>query len=417
MIRIAVIGCGRILNAHLQGFLRLREKGVDNFRITALVARREEDGWRFHSPGQGPPPRPPLLGRRSGDPLAAPHTYISDLHDDVDVHVYTDYRRVFDEQTADAILDLTPVYLHHRIGLAALDAGLHILTQKPLAISVRAARALVERAEQKNLVLGTFENARYRDAVRAVRWAFDKGLLGEPQMGIIGSLGGVWSPDRMVADTPWRHDKQLGGGGGSIDIGVHHMNLLRYVFGEVQAVQALARTFEPKRRLHNQAGQVTDTCNVSVDDTYLAAVAFENEAVAQMLWSWAGHGEPLPIERGPAFFGSKGCVQAGRMTLDDGTSDDLLDVFNREADESYTDSIFPQGVRDPFAVLQWDWLKAIGREKTLETAGDEGLRDLAAAYAILESSEAGRSVSLSEMLASSVDGYQREIDAHYGLIS
>ena len=57
MIRIAIVGCGRILNAHLQGFKVLREAGVDNFRITALVARKESDALMFRRRGEGPVPR------------------------------------------------------------------------------------------------------------------------------------------------------------------------------------------------------------------------------------------------------------------------------------------------------------------------------------------------------------------------
>ena len=70
MIRVAVVGCGRIVNAHLHGFRLLRECGVDTFRISALVARRAEDAWSHHTRGQGPEPRPPVLDPGSGDPLA-----------------------------------------------------------------------------------------------------------------------------------------------------------------------------------------------------------------------------------------------------------------------------------------------------------------------------------------------------------
>src|SRR5689334_20043406 len=103
MIRIGIVGCGRILNAHLQGYLKLRERGVDTFRITALVARREEDALMFRRRGEGPTPRPPVLDPSTGDPLAAPHTYVSDFQDDVDVRVYTDYRQMLADGVVDAV--------------------------------------------------------------------------------------------------------------------------------------------------------------------------------------------------------------------------------------------------------------------------------------------------------------------------
>ncbi len=415
MIRIGIVGCGRILNAHLQGFVRLQEKGINDFRITALVARQESDAWMFHTRGKGPTPRPSVLPRDSGDPLAAPHTYLSDFQSDTKAHVYTDYRRMIDERTVDAVLDLTPVFLHHQIGLASLDAGLHLLTQKPLAVSVRAGRAMVEKARQKKLAMGTFENARYRSQIRAVRWAFETGLLGTPQMAVMGSVGGRWSPDRIVAQTPWRHVKRLAGGGGSIDIGVHQMDQLRSVMGEVAGVQAMVRTFEPNRVWRDESGQVADRVQAEVDDTFFAGVNFVNGAIGQILWSWAGRGEPLNIPDGPAFYGSRGCVLGDRL-IADGIREPLLDVFHRDLDEYRRLRFFPLGLTDPYAVLSLQWLEQIKTGAGLEKDGEEGLRDLAAAFAILESGQAGRTVTLDEVLAGKVDAYQREIDGHYGLI-
>ena len=185
MVRIGIIGCGRILNAHLQGYMRLRELGIDDFRITALCARQESDALMFRRRGEGPPPRPPVLDPATGDPLAAPHTYLSDFQDDVDVAVYTDYRELIASGTVDAINDLTTLALHHQIAALAIEAGLHLLTQKPLAVSVRAARQMVDAAAARGVTLGVFENVRQIKLVRAMAWAVRNGLIGEPPSSLI----------------------------------------------------------------------------------------------------------------------------------------------------------------------------------------------------------------------------------------
>ena len=133
----------------------------------------------FRRRGQGPPPRPPVLDPSTGDPLAAPHTYLSDFQDDVEAAIYTDYRELIASGQVDAINDFTTLALHHEVGALALDAGLHLLTQKPLAISVRAGRRLVELARARGLTLGVFENVRQSPAVRAAAWAVRSGLIGD----------------------------------------------------------------------------------------------------------------------------------------------------------------------------------------------------------------------------------------------
>lgn len=415
MVRIGIVGCGRILNAHLRGYQALREAGVDDFRITALVARKADDARMFLQRGEGPPPRPPVLPPESGDPLAAPQTYLSDFQDVGDVRIYTAYREMIEEGGVDAVNDFTTLGLHHQVGVAVLSAGLHLLTQKPLAVSVKAAQRMVELAKEQRLTLGTFENVRQSRFTRAAGWAVRQGLLGEPQMAVAGSLAGLWSPDRVVADTPWRHDKVQAGGGGSIDIGVHQFHLLRYVFGEVAWVSAVTRTFEPIRIRRDEAGSVIERVEANVDDTYLATVGFENEAIGQLLWSWAGHGEPLTIPGAPAFYGSEGCIKGGDLIDDSGKHTPLLPYFEEHLSNAERTQFFPLGLTDPFALQQLEWLRAIAEGRDPETSGREGLHDLACAFGMLESSALGRRVHLAELLSGEVSAYQAEIDEHYGL--
>ena len=415
MIRIAIVGCGRILNAHLQGYKKLRAAGIDSFRVTALVARQLDDALMFRQRGEGPDPRPPVLAPESGDPLAAPHTYLSDFQDDVDVEVYTDYAEMLDGAPVDAVNDFTTLAIHHRVAEEAFSRDKHLLTQKPLAITVAAAQRMVKGAREKGLTLGTFENVRQGKYTRAAGWAVRKGLIGEPQMAVLGELGGLWSPDKVVADTPWRHRKLLAGGGGTIDIGVHQFHLLRYVFGEVAAVMALTQTLEPTRYRRDDSGHVVEAVHVDVDDTHLAIVSLDNDATAQILWSWGLHGLPAKMQASPAFYGSEGCIYGDLLVTDRGTSVPLLEIFDDQVTQAERDAFFPLGLTDPYAIQQLDWLWAIDQGKDPETSGVEGLMDLACAFAMLESSTAHRQVTLSEVLSGEVSAYQDEINAYYGL--
>ncbi|MFN7471878.1 MAG: Gfo/Idh/MocA family protein [Roseiflexaceae bacterium] len=414
MIRIGIVGCGRILNAHLQGYLRLREAGVNSFRITALCARNPADAQMFHTRGVGPAPRPPVVDPASGDPLAAPHTYVSDLHTDVEVGIYTDYRDMIASGTVDAVNDFTTLALHHQVGAEALSAGMHLLTQKPLAITVRAAQGLIAMAQSTNRTFGVFENVRQLELVRAQHWAVAAGLIGVPQFASMGVLGGLWSPNKIVAETPWRHDKMRAGGGGSIDIGVHQMDWLRYVMGEVESVSAMTGIYAPERTHVYENGEHVSII-ADVDDTYMATVRCGNQAMAQVSWSWAGIPQSVMTEGMPVFVGSEGMIRNDRIVSRSGHESSLLAVFHAHMTEAQRTNWFPLGLRDAAAISQYDWLCAIAGMGQPETSAEEGIRDLAAAYAILESQHSGRHVRVADVLSGAVSGYQDPINERYGL--
>jgi predicted dehydrogenase len=230
------------------------------------------------------------------------------------------------------------------------------------------------------------------------------------------SLGtGEWSPDRVVADTPWRHDRLTAGGGASIDIGVHLSHRLRYLVGEVETMTAVARVFESVRSVRDADGNVFGTIHADADDAFFAIPEFEGGATGTISFTWAGHGEPTGLPGGLTIYGTRGCLKGTTLIRDDGSREDVADIFAREAAEADRERFFPSGMTDAFGLTYLDWLNAIASGGQPETSGADALRDLATAFSIMESATAHRTVAVSDVLTGAVNAYQREIDEHYGL--
>ncbi|MBA2247487.1 MAG: Gfo/Idh/MocA family oxidoreductase [Chloroflexia bacterium] len=413
-VRLGIVGAARILPAHLRGMKALLDANLATFRITAIAARRIEDAAMFRLRGEGPPPRPPVATNER-DPLGAPHLYASDLHADTLPEIYDDWRTMLDDDVVDAVLILVPVGMHHRVALDCLAAGKHVLLEKPLAISVRAGQAIVEEASRHGLVAGVAEGVRFGESARAARWVIDQGLIGALQIWLSGGIGNEWSPDKIVARTPWRHQKLHAGGGGAIDIGVHLFHLIRYLMGPVAEISAYARTLEPERFERDAAGKVTSSVVNEVEDVFLANMRFENGAIGTTFWSWGGHGEPTGLAADPAVYGSSGCLKGGEVVLDRGFRGEASDLFARGALPDLRERYFPGGIVDPFALEMLDFLTAIGANRSMEASATEGVLDLATAFAVLESATANQPVSVSSVLEGSVARYQEEINDHYGI--
>lgn len=414
VVRLGVVGCGRILPAHLRGLQALLDAGLDDVRVTALCARRIEDAAAFRLRGEGPPPRPPV-SQNDRDPLAAPHRYVSDLHPDTLPALYDDWRRMLEDDVVDAVLISSPVGLHHQVALDCLAANKHVLIEKPFAISVRAGRAIVDEAARRGLVVGVAENLRFGEGARALHWVLAQGTIGERQLWVSGGIGGDWSPDRIVARTPWRHQKLEAGGGGSIDIGVHLFHLIRYLMGPVDEVSAYIRTLEPERIDRDPSGAEVNRVRNEVEDVFFANLKFANDAIGTTFWSWAGHGEPTGLAGDRAIYGTTGCIKGDEIVLDDGTRAKALDLFQEQAPPDLRHHHFPAGIHDTFALEMHDFLSAIRTEQSMEASGQEGLNDLATAYAILESATANQPVKVADILSGKVNRYQEEIDRFYQL--
>ena len=414
MLRIGIVGTARILPSHLRGMKQLLDAGLADFRVTALVGRTMEGALSFRKRGEGPEPRPPVM--TGGDPLAAPHMYVSDLHPDTLPDCYTDLDAMLARGNVDAVVLLTSVGLHHGQALRCLEAGLHVFCEKPLAVSVQAGRRMVDTAARLGRTLGVAEGVLYDQNARFQRLAIERGAVGNVEMFLMGGFGtDAWSPDQMVARTPWRHRKLEAGGGPSIDIGVHQFDHVRTVAGEVAEVMAMTARFAPERFDRDPDGRVRQRVTCDVEDTYQALFRLEGGGMGHVAFSWGGHGAPTHWPESPVVYGSRGVLRGGRLVPEGGEPEPLSRYAERTASPDVRERWFPGGIRDTKAIQFLDFLRAVERGDDPEASGRQGLADLACAFGVLESATAGRAVTLREVLDGRVRAYQEEIDAHYGL--
>ena len=133
----------------------------------------------------------------------------------------------------------TPTALHAPVALAALAAGVHVLSEKPLAESVERAAAMVAAAKANDRVLDVSFNHRRRGDVKMLKKVIDDGLLGEIYYAKAGWLRRSGIPGLGT----WFTQKSLAGGGPLMDIGVHMLDMALHLMGEPTAEAVSAATY------------------------------------------------------------------------------------------------------------------------------------------------------------------------------
>jgi predicted dehydrogenase len=192
-----------------------------------------------------------------------------------------DYRRILEDPAVDAVHVCVPNALHFQIAKDALEAGKHVICEKPLATSVADARTLVDLAASKKLRNCTFHNLRFYPMVQQMRAMREDGDLGE-----ILIAQGTYSQDWLFHETDWNWRLQSKIGGPSrclADIGSHWCDLAEHVTGQrIISVCADMQTFhktrkQPKGPIETFAGKQLrpeDYIDTPVDTEDFAAVTF-----------------------------------------------------------------------------------------------------------------------------------------------
>jgi predicted dehydrogenase len=179
------------------------------------------------------------------------------------VPYYTDYEEMLEKQDdIQAVCVCTPSGLHAPVAIAAAQAGKHVLCEKPLDISLRAIDSMIQAAEENNVKLaGVFQN-RARASSHKLREAVRNGKLGKVVLG--DCYQKYFRSHEYYASGDWRATWELDGGGALMNQGVHGIDLLVWVMGNVKRVSGLCRTL---------------VRNIYVEDTAVAALEFENRAL------------------------------------------------------------------------------------------------------------------------------------------
>jgi len=191
------------------------------------------------------------------------------------VPIFSDLRQMLDKCDAEVIHICTPSGDHLDPALLSMDAGRHVICEKPIEITPERVDVMIDRASKRNVKLaGIFQN-RWNRANAAIKKAADDGKFGRI------TYGGCHTPwfrtDQYYRDGGWRGTWKLDGGGAIMNQSVHAVDLIQWIVGPIKQVSAYASSL-----IHPE---------IEVEDTLVASVQFESGAYGVIMGAtsmWPG---------------------------------------------------------------------------------------------------------------------------------
>lgn len=239
-LNVALIGVGMVAETHLNAIADLE----GSVRLQGVLARRAASGKAFAKKAER------LCGY-------APTVYAS-------------LEELVQDKSLDFAIVLTPPNARLEIVEALAEAGVHVLMEKPVERSGKAASQLVEICDQKSAKLGIVFQFRVREASIKLRELVQAGALGK--LGLVDVVVPWWR-DQSYYDEPGRGTYARDGGGVLISQAIHTLDLMLSLTGDVREVQAMART--------------TSFHDMEAEDFVTAGLEFENGAVGSLVASTA----------------------------------------------------------------------------------------------------------------------------------
>lgn len=278
---------------------------------------------------------------------------------------YTSVGELLADPAVDAVYISTTNELHAQQAIAAAAAGKHVLCEKPLALTLPDAHAIIDACRQAGVVLGTNHHLRNAASHRAIRALVQDGAIGQPLFARV--FHAVKLPENLQG---WRINSPAAGAGVILDITVHDVDTLRFILA-AEPVEAIAMT--PQATLASGA----------IEDGVMAVLRFGNGVLAQLhdafTVEYAGTGIEIHGSAG-SIVGRNVMTQqpTGEVVLRNGKGEQLIAIEHGNLYErslaAFNDAIRGSGA--PAA------------------SGEDGLRSLAGALAVLEAARSGHSVAV-----------------------
>jgi len=351
-MKYALIGCGRIAVNHIKAVMN---NGLELVAVCDLVP--EHIDVLFEKTGY------------TGTPVR-----------------YTDYRRMLAEHPELELAAIaTDSGVHAEIALACLDAGLHVIVEKPMAMSMEDADRIIDRARETGRKVAVCHQNRFNLAVQRMRTALDQGRFGRLSH---GSVHVRWNRNRAYYEqAPWR-GRWASDGGALMNQCIHGIDLLRWMMGdEVEEVYGQTR-----QQFHDY---------LECEDIGMAVLKFRNGAIATIEGTVNVY--PKNLEETLYLFGETGTVKLGGTSCNnidvwdfaDADPDDKLSRGLKEA----TSNVYGNGHTSLYA----DMIKAIEGDRPPYVDAEAGRRALEVVLAIYKSQLTGLPVRLPLQDFASVD--------------
>lgn len=225
--KVGIVGCGNIFPMHAVSVSRL-----DNAELVAVCDIK-------------------------GDRVKA-------KAEEFNAEYYTDYKEMIDKAGLDIVHICTPHYMHKPISIYASNAGKHVLTEKPMAIKLEDAEAMIKAAKDNDVTLGVIFQNRYNPGSILIKDILESGELGKI---LSGKLAVTWDrSDEYYTKSDWKGTWDKEGGGVVIDQAIHTMDLMRwFIDDEIEYVEA---------NIGNRAHEI-----IEVEDSAEGVIKYKNGTV------------------------------------------------------------------------------------------------------------------------------------------
>jgi UDP-N-acetyl-2-amino-2-deoxyglucuronate dehydrogenase len=335
--RVALVGCGRISRNHVEAISRI--DGLE------LVAATDDD---------------PARARALAEPLGIPW--------------FDSYEKMLAEANCDVVSICTPSGLHPVQGVLAAKAGKHVVTEKPMAISLKGADELVHACDDAHVHLFVVKQNRLNEPVKVLKRAVEEGRFGRLYM---ASCTVFWArPQEYYDQAPWRGTWEFDGGA-FMNQASHYVDLIQWLMGQVESV--MAKTATLARRIESE-------------DTGVAVLRFRSGALGVIEVTMLTY--PKNLEGSITLLGEKGTAKIGGTAVNKVEhwefADPTPDDDRIRAMDSNPPNVYGYGhegyYRNVLAVLRGD--------AKPETDGRAGRKSLELILGIYESAKTGRDVPL-----------------------